>query len=74
MVRSLWGERVHINALFLFAFSSARTREANRTIRMQNSLPLRNLVNYPPNMGSSVGNRNLCLVKNSLEGEGVEEL
>lgn len=74
MVRSLWGERVRINALFLFAFSSARTREANRTIRMQNSLPPRNLVNYPPNMGSSVGNRNLCLVKNSLEGEGVEEL
>lgn len=74
MVRSLWGERVRINALFLFAFSSAWTREANRTIRMQNSLPPRNLVNYPPNMGSSVGNRNLCLVKNSLEGEGVEEL
>lgn len=73
-MRSLWGERVSTNALFLVAFSSARTREANRTIRMQNSIPRRNLVNYPPNMGSSVGNRNLCLVKNSLEGEGVEEL
>lgn len=73
-MRSLRGERVRTNALFLVAFSSARTREANRTIRMQNSVPRRNLVNYPPNMGSSVGNRNLCLVKNSLEGEGVEEL
>lgn len=73
-MRRLWGERVHTNALFLVAFSSARTREANRTIRMQNSVPLRNLVNYPPNMGSSVGNRNLCLVKNGLEGDGGEEL
>jgi hypothetical protein len=59
---------------FSLHFHQPRNRDGNRTIRMRNSLPLRNLANYPPNMGSSMGNRNLCLVKNRLEGEGVEEL
>lgn len=52
MTLILLGEKLHVNALFLFAFHQPSNREANRTIRMQNSLPLRNLANYPPNMGN----------------------
>lgn len=56
---------------FSLHFHQPRNREANRTIRMQNSLPLRNSVNYPPNTGNHEQVTGISeVVKNRLEVEG----
>lgn len=56
---------------FSLHFHQPWNRAANRTIRMQNSLPLRNLVNYPPNTGNHEQVTGISEVdKNRLEVEG----
>lgn len=57
---------------FSLHFHQPWNRAANGTIRMQNSLPLRNLVNYPPHTGNHEQETGISEVdKNRLEAEGL---